>query len=152
MTSGSPMNSQRPVPRALSGSPASWLSIDEPDEDSPVWVQVIGGAASNRAEELWSALESALQEAVGRMVVIDLSAVSVFDTGTVEAIYTIARTVRRWHIDMCAVVAHGSALTHYLRCYAVDKLIPLYPSARAFQTATKSADIDDADSPLMSYA
>jgi anti-anti-sigma factor len=112
-----------------------WLSVDDRGDDGPVWVRVVGGIFGDQAEEVWSTLEFALQEALGRVVVVNLAEVTAFDVFAVEALITIARTVKRWHVNMCAVVKPSSAISDYLASYSLGRLIPVYDSAEAASVA-----------------
>ncbi|MDT5412795.1 MAG: hypothetical protein QOG14_5015, partial [Mycobacterium sp.] len=48
-----------------------WLTTAQIDEDA-LLVRVNGGIAADRAETLWAAVEEALEQAHGRLVVADL--------------------------------------------------------------------------------
>lgn len=106
----------------------SWLSIDDCNEDA-VLVRVIGGLSADRSDDLWSALEVALQQAVGRLVIIDLARVTGFDVGTVETLNTVSRAATRWHLDLCAVVEPFSSLAEYTESCGLDRFLPTYRTA-----------------------
>jgi anti-anti-sigma regulatory factor len=107
---------------------SDWLAVDDLGSDDLVWVRITGGTSGHRADDLWSTLEMALQDAAGRMVVVDLARVTGFDVGTVKTLVSVARAVKRWHVDMCAVANPSSAMNDYLRAHSLDHLIPLYSS------------------------
>src|ERR1700744_326699 len=99
-----------------------WLSVDGSDEDA-VWVRVSGGAAADRSEELWNALEAALEQAVlGRAIIIDLTDASVFDVITIATLSIISRQARRWHLDVRAIVEPSSPLAHYVHGSGLDQV------------------------------
>ncbi|HEY2203371.1 MAG TPA: STAS domain-containing protein [Pseudonocardia sp.] len=109
---------------------ACWLRTRYSGEDAVV-VEVSGGIAAERADDLWDAIEGALEQAAGRPVVVDLTEVTGFDEGTVAALTLVARATVRRHHDLCALVRPHSALEQYLRCAGVTRLLPLFVSVRA---------------------
>jgi anti-anti-sigma regulatory factor len=107
-----------------------WLRTDDLGEDA-VLIRVWGGIAADRAEQLWEAIETALEWAVGRPVVVDLTQVTGFDVGSIEELADTARASVRRHADLCAVVKPRSALDHYVRCCGLLGQLPLYDSLTA---------------------
>lgn len=107
---------------------SSWLSIDDDNEDA-VLVRVIGGVSADRSDELWSALEMALQQAVGRLVIIDLARVTGFDAGTLETLNTVSRAASRWHLGLCAVVEPFSSIAEYAESCGLRRFLPTYRTA-----------------------
>lgn len=104
-----------------------WLWVAESDLDTVV-VAVVGEAAADRAEELWATLEGALDVAVGRLVVADLSGVTAFDSDTVQALVTVARGAARRHDDLCFVVRENSSLARCAQSYGLGTLRSVYSS------------------------
>jgi anti-anti-sigma factor len=105
-----------------------WLSVEGLDGDDATVIRVRGGIAADRAEELWEAIEGALERAVGARVVVDLSGVTGFDIGSIEELTEAAMAAVRRHADLCALVKPYSPLDHYLRCCGLAHQLPLYDS------------------------
>jgi hypothetical protein len=133
-----------------------WLSLESLDEDTSV-VRVRGGIAADRAEQLWDAIEGALELAVGGRVVVDLALVSGFDIGSIQELADAAMAAVRRHADLCAVVKPGSALDYHVRCRGLMHQLPLYSSLSAAVAATtegmgrslvRRGELDDFCPPL----
>jgi anti-anti-sigma factor len=126
-----------------------WLSVDARDEDA-VWVRVTGGVAADRSDELWDALEAAFDQCEGRLVVIDLSAVSTFDASTIATLSTVSRQAARWHMAVCAVVQPTSPLAQYLHYSGLGEFLTVRPTVadvRASLRYTEIAELPPAVSP-----
>ncbi|HZZ51461.1 MAG TPA: hypothetical protein VFE65_31605 [Pseudonocardia sp.] len=108
---------------------SGWLWVNGPEPDSGVMsVRPVGGVAGDRALELWAALESALEQAAGSLVIADLAQVTAFDLRTVNALTSVAQAAGRWHRDFCAVAPPVSPLAQYLRCWIYEQVIDVYGS------------------------
>jgi anti-anti-sigma regulatory factor len=105
----------------------TWLRLDAFDEDL-VTVVLVGGAAADRADELWSTVEYALELAVGRQVRVDLTAVTGFDCHTIDVLAQMIRTGRRRHDDLKIVTLADSPLEQYTRTCGLDAGPPHRPS------------------------
>jgi anti-anti-sigma regulatory factor len=103
-----------------------WLTVESLDDGDATVIRVRGGIAADRAEELWEAIEGALERAVGARVVVDLSEVTGFDVGSIEELASAAMAAVRRHADLCAVVKPHSAFDHYVRCCGLVYKLPLY--------------------------
>jgi anti-anti-sigma regulatory factor len=115
-----------------------WLSVDGSDEDA-VWVRVSGGAAAGRSEELWNALEAALEQAVlGRAVIIDLTGVSVFDVNTIATLSIISRQATRWHLDLHAIVEPSSPLAQYVHGSGLDQVLATHSTTDAVRASLRA--------------
>jgi anti-anti-sigma regulatory factor len=108
----------------------SWLRYEDGGVDAVV-VRVVGGVSDTRADELWSAIESALEYADGRVVVVDLSDATAFDVETVETLIRVGRAGRRRHADVRVVARPASAMDWYLRAHGLPSLLPMAGSVRA---------------------
>ncbi|WP_445189978.1 STAS domain-containing protein [Pseudonocardia sp. Cha107L01] len=113
----------------------AWLRYEDGGADVVV-VRVVGGVSDTRADELWSAIESALEHADGRVVVVDLSAVTAFDVETVETLIRIGRAGRRRHADVRVVARPASAIDWYLRTRGMPSLLPMAGSVCAVLAAS----------------
>lgn len=120
----------------------SWLTTDELGDDA-ILLRVRGGIAADRAEMLWSAIETALERTDGRRVVVDLTRVTGFDIGSIQELADTARASRRRHADLCAVLEPQSALDQYVRCTGLDHLLPLYRSFTAALPNVEALNPDD---------
>lgn len=109
---------------------ARCLHIDEAGDDAVV-VTVVGGVAASRGIELWSDLEGALEQAAGRLVVVDLRAVTGFDLYTLDSLMRVGRAAARRHLDICSVMSPSGPLAQYARSCALDELLPIYESVGA---------------------
>ncbi len=98
---------------SLSGA-SPWLTIDTTGEDA-VLVTATGGIAAHRALDLWATVEEALECAAGRLVAVDLLAVSTFDVGSVDALIRLARASARRHAHLCALTEPNSPLHQYVQ-------------------------------------
>ena len=103
-----------------------WLWVEELDEDVVV-LSVTGGIAANRAQQLWSHLEGVLEQARDRLVVLDLSEVSMFDQASIDILRQIARTAHRRHDDLSVVMRRNSALVQHSCCHGLTGALPIYP-------------------------
>jgi anti-anti-sigma regulatory factor len=103
----------------------SWLAVEE--DDDLVLVTAAGGIAASRAEELWCAIEAAVDRSVGRLVAVDLTRVTAFDEHSVHEVLLVARDSLRRHLDLCAITAPDSPLGHQLR-HRLPERFPVYPS------------------------
>jgi anti-anti-sigma regulatory factor len=108
-----------------------WLNVEPLGNEDGSVIRVRGGIAADRAEELWDAIEGALERAVGARVVVDLSGVSGFDVGNIAELAQTAVAAARRHADLCAVVKPCSALEHYMRCCGLPGQLPLFDSLTA---------------------
>jgi hypothetical protein len=116
-----------------------WLSIDGSDEDA-VWVRVTGGAAADRSEELWDALEAALEQAVlGRAVIMDFTGVTTFDVNTIATLSIISRQAMRWHLDVCAVMEPASPLAQYIHGSGLNQILATYSTPDAVRASLQAA-------------
>lgn len=105
-----------------------WLSVDHAG-DTTVRIAVVGGLAAERAEELWSTVEYALEIADGRAVTVDLTAATGFDLDTMDALFIVTRTAVRRHDNMHIVVLAGSPLSEYAQVYGLpEPVIRAVPS------------------------
>ncbi|WP_156935450.1 STAS domain-containing protein [Pseudonocardia spinosispora] len=122
---------------------APWLLIDYSDEDVAV-VIASGDISGFRSEELWSALEEALQQANGRLVVADLTGVTSFDDSSLDALAEVASASARRHLDLCALIRPLSALHEHARVRGLSELLPIHPSMSALLPATGKVRDDQA--------
>jgi hypothetical protein len=106
------------------------LWLEEHDEDVVV-LTVSGGVAAHRAGDLWSAIEGALEVAAGRLVVAELSAVTVFDLGTLDALDCVARAATRRHDDVCAVMRSDSPLHQYAQIRGLAQRLLIHTTMSA---------------------
>ncbi|WP_156935011.1 STAS domain-containing protein [Pseudonocardia spinosispora] len=113
----------------------TWLEVDE-DHESCVTVTVQGGCAFNRADDLWDAAENALQIAVGRVVILDLWAVTTFDIGCIQSLHQIMADTSRRHLDLYLVLRPGSALAQYATWSGATTPFPVFPTHSAALLAT----------------
>jgi hypothetical protein len=113
-----PMTVPRTNARLAAASNGQWLLVDQSAEER-VTVAVVGGLMADRAEELWSSVEYALEVADGRPVTVDLTAVTGFDLDTVEAVRDVIRTAARRRDDVEIRLMAGSALDDYTRGYGL---------------------------------
>ena len=120
----------------------SWLTTDELDEDA-ILLRVRGGIAADRAEMLWSAIETALERSDGRRVVVDLTRVTGFDVGSIQELADTARASVRRRADLCAVLEPHSALDQYVRCAGLEHVLPLYRTFAAALVGTEAPDPAD---------
>jgi anti-anti-sigma regulatory factor len=107
-----------------------WLTIAQVDEDA-LLVTVNGGIAADRADTLWAALEEALEQAGGRLVVADLTEVTGFDQHSIDALARVTHAAVRRHLDLYVLLRSPSSLEHYARCHHLPRLWPIYRSAAA---------------------
>jgi anti-anti-sigma regulatory factor len=98
---------------------------------------------------LWSTLEFALQEALGRAVVVNLVDVTGFDILAVEALIAVARTAKRQHVDMCAVVEPASVMRDHMASNSLGRLIPIYDSTEAASVAADTVVADEPEATLL---
>ena len=108
---------------ALSSS--AWLNTDELDQDA-LLIRVLGGIAATRAEELWSAIEEALERACGRRVIVDLTRVTGFDNASIHELASTARDCARRRVDLHAVLKAHSPLEQHLRFAGVTHVLPVH--------------------------
>jgi hypothetical protein len=108
----------------------AWLTCEDHREDAVV-VRVVGGVSAGRATELWSALEGALECAMGRPVVADLTRATGFDVHTIDSLAQVGRAAVRRHVEVRAVIHASSALDYYARSCGLDRLIPIVGSLAA---------------------
>jgi ABC-type transporter Mla MlaB component len=113
-----PMKVSRTDAHLAAASNGQWLLVDQSREER-VTVAVVGGLMADRAEELWSSVEYALEVADGRPVTVDLTAVTGFDHNTVEAVKDVIRTAARRRDDVEIRLVAGSALDQYTRSYGL---------------------------------
>ena len=116
-----------------------WLSTQVLDEDATL-IRVRDGIAASRAEELWSAIEGALERADGRRVIVDLSQVAGFDVGSIHELAQAAQAAVRRHADLHAVLRCDSPLDQYVRCAGLTRVLPLH-----YSLAAALPDVDDPD-------
>ena len=109
---------------------AAWLSVEQLGEDLLV-VTARHGIAAGRAELLWSALEGALERARDRVVVAELSTVTIFDGASIRALWCVARACRRRHAALCAVMGTGTALAQYAHHCGLSGQLRTYSSIPA---------------------
>jgi len=107
----------------------AWLRYEDGRADVVV-VRVVGGVSDTRADELWSAIESALEHADGRVVVVDLSDATTFDVETVDTLIRVGRAGRRRHADVRVVARPASAMDWYLRSQGLPSLLSMAGSVR----------------------
>lgn len=112
--------------------------IDYSDDDV-VAVVVSGDIGNSRSVELWSALEEALHQAIGRLVAADLSEVTSFDRSSIQALTEVATASARRHVDLCAVVRPLSVLNDHLTFDELGGVLPIYPNVSAALSATAGA-------------
>jgi anti-anti-sigma factor len=106
---------------------SSWSAVEHVGDEF-VLVTVRGGIAADRSVELWSALEEALETAVGRLVIADLRDVTGFDVCSISALARVAKASSRRRLDICVLLHPSSALEYYLRCCDLLRLLPAYAS------------------------
>jgi anti-anti-sigma factor len=102
-----------------------WLTVDGSNEDA-VLVTVTGGIAADRAADLWAGIEEALEQATGRLVIADLTKVTGFDIGSIDALVRVAKASARRHVDVCILTQPNSAFEHYARCCELARLLPMH--------------------------
>ena len=106
-----------------------WLQVIGPQHHSDVViVRPIGGTVGNRTLDLWSALENAIEQAAGALVIADLTRVTAFDRYTVRTLSCVATAAVRWHHDFCVVAAASSALAQYVRWCGQGHVLGVYSS------------------------
>lgn len=128
--------------RAARQSEFRWPAVDGRDDDA-VWVRVTGGAAADRSDELWNALEVAFEQAEGRVVVIDLSAVSAFDTGTMAILTSVSRQAARWHLAVWAVVAPASPIGQYVQHCGLDEFLTMRSTEAEVRAGLRHVEATD---------
>jgi anti-anti-sigma regulatory factor len=101
-----------------------WLTTAQIDEDA-LLVTVNGGIAADRAETLWAAVEEALEQAHGRLVVADLTQVTGFDHHSIDALARVTHAAVRRHLDLYVLLRSPSALQHYAHCHRLPRLWPI---------------------------
>ena len=106
-------------------TPSSWLSTDELDQDAML-IRVLGGIAATRTEDLWNAIEAALERADGRRVIVDLTQVTGFDNGSIQQLASTAQACARRRVDLHAVLRPYSPLDQYLRFAGLAHVLPVH--------------------------
>lgn len=107
-----------------------WLTRDEA-AGGVVTLRIRGGIAATRADELWNAIESALECSAGSRVIVDASGVTGFDADSVRVFVEEARAAVRRRSDLCVVARPLSAFGQYLRFLDAGGALSLYPSLAA---------------------
>jgi anti-anti-sigma regulatory factor len=112
------------------GLDGSWVTVDE---FSPEFahLSVAGGLIAERTEILWCLLEEALETADGRAVVVDLTAVTVFDEGTVQALAAFMGAAARRRDEVRLATQSRSPLQQYLSALGVRSDTHVPAGARA---------------------
>jgi anti-anti-sigma regulatory factor len=96
--------------------------------DDAVVITADRDIAAERADELWTSLEEALQTSTGRLVVADLSEAVIFDASSLDVLATVVRVSTRLRLDISAVMHLDSALDRYVRKFDLGGLLPIYAS------------------------
>jgi hypothetical protein len=99
-------------------SSSGWLLVKQIGSEE-LTVAVIGGAMAQRAEELWSSVEYALEVAAGGLVTLDLAGVTGFDHGTIDAVHELIKTAVRRRDGLEIILLAGSALEDYIHTWCL---------------------------------
>jgi ABC-type transporter Mla MlaB component len=91
----------------------AWLYVQVGRHCTAV-LRVIGSIDTERAEDLWDAIEYALEAKSGRRVIVDLTEVSGFDAPSVQELSSFTRTAIRRRDDLRLVIDPESAFGQYL--------------------------------------
>lgn len=119
-----------------------WLSTEVLDDDATL-IRVRDGIAASRAEELWGAIEAALERAGGCRVIVDLTEVAGFDVGSIQELAQAAQASVRRHADLHAVLRCDSPLDQYVRCAGLTRVLPLHYSLAAALPDAGDLDLTD---------
>lgn len=114
----------------------TWLDVSPGITGTDIVLLVHGGIVGDRAEALWAAIEETLEWGEGRRVIVVLTHVTGFDTGSIHQLAHTARTVLRRHDDLRVVLKQSSALDHYIHCNHLDNILPLHYSLADAQSAS----------------
>lgn len=126
-------------PESASVLPPASLDIVDLD-DTVVLVTASGSVAARHGADLWSTIEAALEIAIGRRVVADLSRVTAFDGDTVAALLDVARACLRRRLDLCAIIPPGSPLAEQAQVRDLGWHLQIHPSlADAIGSSPESA-------------
>lgn len=109
---------------------APWQTIEAGSQGS-VLVTVAGDIRSDRAHDLWSSVEEALELANGRLTIVDLTRVTAFDIGNIGDLIRIAKASTRRNLDLCALIRPHSSLEHYAYYSGLVQLLPIYACTAA---------------------
>jgi anti-anti-sigma regulatory factor len=110
---------------STSGRAGDWLHIHSSEPHTAV-IEATGGIDVDRAEQLWDAIEHALEISPGSRVVVDLTRISTFDEPSIHELAISTRAAARRKDDLRLVVDAESALGRHLHASERARGWPIY--------------------------
>jgi len=95
-------------------SSSAWLKVRSVPRRHTTVIRVSGHLNADRAEQLWDAIEYALESEPGRRVVVDLTRVGDFDRDAMRELGDSARTAARRHDDLRLLIDPRNGFGRYL--------------------------------------
>jgi anti-anti-sigma factor len=104
------------------------LTVDVRSDERAELLIVRGEVDMATTPELWSRVQQALEQAGGRPLVVDLTAVTFLGSHGLALLARAADAAAGEDVPFRVIVGHGRAVRRSIELSGLQQMIPLYPS------------------------